>query len=198
MKIASALGLTAVLSAFAVVGHRVASAATSAVVPDDASILDLLRPVYDALTGKQYALTTVLALIAAFALIKRFANVAWLHTDVGGSTSVGVLATLTALAAGLVAPGTHVTSDSLLTAFKVGLTAAGGYAFVKNILVAYIIPKLPTWAQTLLNPILFAFNGAAKPADVKLAEAIAAGTAAVVAAPAQGVSTIVGDATEVK
>ncbi len=192
MKSLHWVALAAVLATFASLGYHVASAATSVVVAPDASIMDWVAPAFQALTSGQFAYGTALALIVGIALIKRYSGWSWLHTDLGGSVFAAAFTVATATAAGLAAPGTHITFSLLETAFKTGLFAAGGYVFLKNILMTLIVPHLPARLIQLLQPVLFIFNGSGKTAAVKVAEAIAAGTAAIELAPSKGVAGVVG------
>lgn len=197
MKTLHWLGIGSVLVFLALCGHRVAAAATSLAVPDDASVLDLLRPVYEALTGGQYAYGTLLLIVAAVALTKRFVPIDWLHTDAGGSVLVAIGTTAAALAASVATPGAHVTLAGLSSAFKAGLLAAGGYVFIKSVIITPLMPRLPSWLQKVLTPILWVFDGTMKPAEVALKESIDAGNKAIVIKPPQGVVSIVGEAKDV-
>lgn len=197
MKIIHWLGLGSALALLAVCGHAAAAAATSLAVSDEASILDLLRPVYEALTGGQYAYGTLLAIVAAVALTKRFVPIAWLHTDTGGSVLVAIGTTAAALAASVATPGAHVTLSGLSAAFKAGLLAAGGYVFIKNVVITPLMPRLPVWLQKILTPILWVFDGTMKPSAVALKESIDAGNNAIILKPVQGVVSIVGEAKDV-
>lgn len=200
------LGLSVVLVAIALLSYKVGHAATAELTlaaglpTDDASLLDLLRPVYEALTAGQYALTTALALIALTALAKRYLGGAlpWLHTDAGGSLLVLVGAGATAAAAGLLAPGTHVTLGLLKNALFAGVTAAGGYAMIKNLIITPVLPLLPSWLRTVLTPLLWIFDGSMKPQEVAIAASVAAGVVAVETKPAQGVQGIVSNVREIK
>lgn len=197
MKITHLIGIATALGTVFLLAHTVAASATAlslhaAGVADDASLLDLLKPVYDALTGGRYAYGTVLGLIALTAVIKRYASIDWLHTDTGGSALVATGALLAALATGLASPGAVITVSLMAGAFKAGLIAAGGYAFVKNVLITPLLPHLPDWLQKVLSPILWVFDNSGKPAAVVIAESVEAGAAAVEATPATGVIGIVG------
>lgn len=206
MKILRWLGVFTALSAVGFVSYGISHAATAQLVAaagvtsDDTSMLDLLRPVYEALTSGQYALTTALGLIAAVALAKRYlgTTVPWLHSDAGGSLLVLVGSGAAAAATGLVAPGTHVTLALIKNALMAGVLAAGGYAMIKNLIVLPLLPYLPAWLRTALTPLLWVFDGSSKPAQVVLAQSITAGVEAVAAKPAQGVIGIVSDVREIK
>lgn len=180
--------------------HAHAIATVGEVAGADASVLELLRPVYDAFAGHQPALGAALGLIALTALTKRyFGNrVPWLHTDAGGSLLALSLAASTAAATGLAVPGATVTFALIKSALLVGVGAAGGYTMIKHLIIEPLLPRLPAWLRTLLTPLLWIFDGSGKPAEVKIAEAIAAGNAAVVASPAQGLVSVVGTPTEIK
>lgn len=197
MKIVNWIGVGVSLACLAVCGHQVAAAATSLAVPDEASVLDLLRPVYDALTGGQYTYGTLLLIVAAVALTKRFVPLPWLHTDTGGSVLVAIGTTAAALAVSAAIPGTQLSIGAVSAAFKAGIMAAGGYVFIKNVIITPLLPRLPAWLQKILTPILWVFDGSMKPGEVALKEAVAEGNKAILIKPSQGVVSIVGDAKDV-
>lgn len=182
--------------------YTTASAAT-AVSGDDASIVDLTRPVYDAFENHQYGLMVCLLVILLVAFVKRYLGdkVPFLHTDTGGSLLVLVGAMATAAGAGLATPGAHVTLTLLKTALMVGVTAAGGFAMLKNLLVDPILKplaaKAPAWMQPLFSVLFFAFDHGTS-SEATIAKAVVVGEKAVVASPGAGASAIVGLPTDVK
>lgn len=184
------------LAAFSATSH-----AAVAVTGEDVSILDLARPIYDALASHQYSLTAMLVIVLLVALTKRYLGdkVPWLHSDAGGSALVLVGTMASAMAAGLLAPGATITWMLLKTAALTGVSAAGGYAMIKNLLITpFLKPlaaKAPAWLQPIFN-LVFAFFD--HPPLAPVAIAIKAGDAAVAAAPATGADGIVGTSTEVK
>lgn len=179
-----------------------ATAATSAT--DSESLLDLLKPVYDAFAGGHYAYAAALGVIAGVALVKRYAGSgkfgAFVHGDKGGSLMALLVATSAAMATGLAAPGAHVTFALLKSAMLVGAGAAGGYSLLKNLLVDPILKPLskraPAWMQPLFA-LVFALFDHGDSGAAALAKAKAAGDAAVAAKPGEGIAAVTGEPTEV-
>ena len=129
------VGLSLVaLVAFAGTGY----AADAATPSDSQSLLDLLRPVFEAFAGGHYAYAAALGTIVLVALVKRYVGsnnpTSWVHSDAGGSALALVAASATALSSGL-ATGAAITVDMLESAGAIGVAAAGGFATVKNLLV---------------------------------------------------------------
>jgi hypothetical protein len=199
------------LAAFAgthLAAHHLAGDVAGATSSDSSSFLDLLKPVYDAVTGGRYALAGALGIIALVALGKRYlgdswknsAGVGFLHTDLGGTLSALVAAVGTALAAALGAPGAHISFGMVESALLVGVGAAGGFAVLKNLLFEPLIAPLEKWATAkwawtapIFRVITWIFD---KPDPVAQAET--AGNAAVAANPAPGVGASAGAVTELK
>lgn len=200
MKYVSKLPLAVALALIGIAGFGVvAYAADTATPADSQSILDLLKPVYDAFAGGHYAFAAALLTIALVALAKRYLGdkLPWLHSDAGGTCTALLMAGAGALATGLAAPGATVTLALMKSAFLVGIGAAGGYAALKNLLVDPILKplaaKAPAWAQPLFAVLFFFFD---KPDAA--AAATKAGDAAVAAKPAAGVVGVTGAPTDVK
>jgi hypothetical protein len=184
-----AIGLSAItLVTFAATAH-----AQTAATPDSGSVLDLLKPVYNAFAGGQYAYMGTLLVILLVALTKRYLGdkLPWLHSDVGGTSTALLAAAATAAAAGLATPGSHLTFALLKTSLMVGVGAAGGFAVLKALIIEpLLIPleaKAPAWMKPLFALVLWIFD---KPDAIKQAEA--AGTAAVAAKPATGLDGAAG------
>lgn len=181
----------------ALFGFAFTAHAATVVVADDASILDWARPVYEAFAAHQWSLTGALLVVFLAAVVKRYLGdkIAFLHTNAGGSLLALVMATATAVSAGLVTPGASITLGLLKTALLVGVTAAGGYAVLKNLLVDPVlkplVAKLPMWAQTLANLVLFAFDHGTSGTPPAVATAEKAGEAAVEKAPSTGVGGVI-------
>ncbi len=178
----------AAIISFGAVAHAADQVTTS-----DSSLIDLAKPVFEAFSGGHYAYAAALLVILLLALIKRYAwggFETWIHTDLGGTIMALVTSAAAAVSAGLAAPGAHVTLSLLKSALLVGVGAAGGFAVLKNLvfepllkpLEAKLEAKYPKLAP-LLSIITWIFD---KPDPV--AQATAAGSAAVAANPAQGVA----------
>lgn len=181
-------------------GATAFAADTATSSTDSSSLLELLKPVYDAVTAKNYALAGALGLVALVALIKRYlgGRIPWLHSDAGGATTTLLMAFGTAMATSL-APGAHLSFDMAKGALLVAFAAAGGYAMLKKLLAPLLeslSAKAPPWAQVILRLVLWVFD---KPAarDQVLADASKAGDTAVAANPAGGITAVTGASTDV-
>ncbi len=184
------------LVALTLVSFTAAAFAAGAVVPEDGSLLDLAKPVYEAVMHGQWWLGASLALVLCVGLFKRYAPAKaqeWAHSDVGGSILVLAGSFGGALATGLVAAGTNALTPGLAwMALKVALAAAGGYSLIKKLL-GPLVAKAPAWMQPILGMLMWVFDS--KPAITKAEEA---GKEAVEAKPAAGIEGVVGSSTEVK
>ena len=178
--------------------------AADQVASSSSSILDLAKPVYEAFSGGHYAYAGALLVVLIVALTKRYLGdrVKWLHSDAGGSAMALVAAMATAFAAGLAAPGAHLTWGLTKTALLVGIGAAGGFAVLKNLVVEPLLQPLQKkfpWMQPVLSLVLWIFDHGPMAAQVQAeTKAVAAGAAAVAAKPAQGVAGVVGTPVELK
>lgn len=166
-------------------GTGVAFAAT-----EDGGLLDLARPVFDAVMGGNYAYAAALALVFAVALARRYGSKRWpwLGGDVGGSLLV-LLGSFGGAVATAVAGGAGLSLTVVWMACKVAAGASGGYTLIKRLavpLLRSIIQKLPKLAQKPFGLILWMFEGSA------VAKAEKAGDAAVAANPASGVTGLTG------
>jgi hypothetical protein len=198
------LGLVGVVS-FAATAH---AAATVASATDSQSLLDLLRPVFDAFLGKHYAFGASLLVVAAVALLKRASAsvlgdklVAFLHGDAGGALLALLASGAGSLAVTLATPTATLSLTMLKTALVVGFGAAGGYAMIKALIVEPLLKplaaKAPSWLQLPLNLLLWFFDKGDAGAAA-LANAKAAGDAAVAAKPGAGLDAVTGTPTDVK
>jgi hypothetical protein len=161
------------------------------------SLLELAKPVLDALRAGQYPLGAVLALVFAVALARKYGHKLpyvggkvgpFLKTDHGGAllTLLGSFggAFATALAAGA-APSLALA----WTALGVAVAAAGGYSLIKK-LGGPLVNKAPEWMRPLLRLVLFFFD---HKSDQALAEAKQAGADAVKAKPSTGTAGVIGE-----
>lgn len=195
--VALLVGLTG-FAAAAFASTSVLTAAAPATTPDP-GLLDLARPVYEAVMSGQWYLAAALALVLAVALVRRYAGpkVPFLHSDAGGALLALVGSYGGAVATALAAGGAVMSPHLAWVALTVAIAAAGGYSLIKKLLVApFLVPwaaKAPAWLKPLLAVVLWIFD---RPDPA--AQATAAGNAAVAAHPSAGVGGIVGKATEVK
>lgn len=191
-KITTAL-LFAVVAYFSFIGVALAA---GAVVPQDGSILDLAKPVYEAILGGQWWLGAMLGIVLLTTAAKRYLPGklgTWVNGDYGQPLTVLLLSFGGAGAAALLAagPGAVVTGTLLWAALKVAVGAAGGYSLLKQLLAPVIqkfAAKAPAWMQPLFSVVLWVFS---KPSAVAVAEK--AGDDAVAAKPAEGAGAILGE-----
>ncbi len=177
----------------------VAMAASTAMSPDNGALLDMAKPVFDAVMHGQWWLGASLALVFLVAAFKKYAPGkagVWARGDVGGSLLVLLGAYGGALATAILAAGTGGVTPALAwVALKVAIGAAGGYTMLKK-LVMPLIRKLadvvPAWMKPILTMVLWAFDRAT---PVEAAEK--AGADAVAAKPATGAEGVVGNGTDI-
>lgn len=191
--------ITAALAILAFLSFTTAVFAGGAVTPEDSSLLDLAKPVYDAVMGGQYWLAASFALVLVVAAFKRYAPGRageWARTDLGGSLLVLLASFGGALATGLLAVGTNAMTLALaFTALKVAFGAAGGYALIKKILVPIlrrVAEKVPAWMKPIFTVALWAFES-----HTPVAVAEKAGDEAVKNNPAEGANGVVGEPTDI-
>lgn len=166
---------------------------------EDGSVTDMAKVLYEAIKGGQYAYAACMALIVGVALVKRYGakRYPWLNGDVGGSLLVLVGSFAGALGTAL-AGGGAVTWGLMWAAGGVAVSAAGGYALIKKLFVEPVlrplVDKAPAWLKPILMMVMWVFDKAPDP----VGDAVAAGDAAVKAAPGEGIRVVTGDAKEVK
>jgi hypothetical protein len=191
-KITTFLLFTA-LAYFSFIGVALAS---DAVVPTDGSLLDLAKPVYEAILGGQWWLAAMLGLILLTTAVKKYAPGkigTWVNGEYGQELSVLLLAFGGAGATALLAagPGAVLTGALAWAALKVAVGAAGGYSLLKALVAPLLVKlqaKAPAWMQPVFGLLLWVFS---KPTATEAATA--AGDAAVVADPAKGADGTVGE-----
>lgn len=177
--------------------------AADAATPDDGTLLDLLRPVYDAFAQRNYLEAACLAVILVLALVKRWSGSSnkfgkFVHSDLGGTAMALMIGVAGAMATALATPGAHVTWPLLKTSLYVGVGAAGGFAVLKNLVIEPLQKYLPAWAQPVLSIVGWIFDHGPGAGQEAIAKADAAGEAAVKANPAQGAAEVLGQPAEIK
>ncbi len=207
MNIKRTLHLTAHTTLALVVVFGATAFAAGAVAPDDGSLLDLGKPVYDAIMSHNYWLAASLALVFAATAFKQYAPGRagkWANTDAGGSLLVLLIGFGGALGTGLMAQGTAAMSTALLvSAAKVALCAAGGYSMIKKLVVDplensdWYKAHAPPWLKYALDLALWAFNRKSD-GDKVIADAEKAGADAVADKPGPGADAAVGKPEELK
>lgn len=166
------------------------AAAASAVAPEDGSVLDLARPVFDAIMNGHYWMAAALAVVFLTAATRRYLPDGYggrfVRSDVGGMLTAFLMAFGGAVANGLAAIGTDAMTAALaLTGLKVGLGAIGGFIALHKLATAltgtkWWNAKAPAWLKAGVGFLLMLIGSSA----AKKAEA--AGDAAVKANPPAG------------
>lgn len=198
--------LALVLAAVSLLGFSTTALAAQAATGEEASLLELARPVYEAFAAGQIDLGLMLAVVLVTALLTRYAPWDWIRGDAGGAALVLVGSSATAIAAGLATPEASITASLVWSGLKFGVVAAGGYAVIKKLVIEPILrplaAKAPAWLQPVFALVFWIFDRA-KPGDAAVAakaraDADAAGKAAVEATPPSGASGITGAPTEIR
>lgn len=184
----------AALVAVALVFFTATAAAAGAAAPNDASWLELARPVVDAIMSGNYLAASALALVLVVAVARKYGAARWafLGSDAGGSLLV-LLGAFGGAVASAALGGATWSLDLLWTAAKVAAGAAGGYSLIKRLLMP-LVDKLPPWLSWIGYPlqlVTWVF-------EARGAKATAAGAAAVKARPGAGVKQVTGDPRNVK
>lgn len=171
--------------------------AAGAAEPPDGTLVDLARPIVDYVLSGHYLAASAAALVVLVAGLRRYGakRLPFLGSAIGGAvlTLFGAFGATVAVAA---AGSTWITMGQAWLALKIALTAAGGYSLLK-VLIEPLVAKAPAWAQPILRLVTWIFDDHAAAAAV-VADAEAAGAAAVVAKPAPGIKSSIGEATELK
>lgn len=179
-------GFFAIIAYFSFAGVAFAS---GAVVPEDGSLLDLAKPVYEAIMGGQFWLAAMFGLVFAVTAAKRYLPGKageFVNGDVGQPLTVLLLSFGGAGATALLAagPGAVLTGALAWAALKIAFAAAGGYTMLKALLAPLLqkwAEKAPAWLKPVFSLLLWVFS---KPTAVQKAEK--AGDDAVAANPPTG------------
>lgn len=177
-----------IIAYFSFVGVALAGNA----VPEDGSLLDLAKPVYEAIMGGQFWLAAMFGLIFLTTAAKRYLPGkagAFVNGEYGQPITVLLLSFGGAGATALLAagPGAVLTGALAWAALKVAVAATGGYQLLKQLLAPLIkklADKAPAWMQPLFSVLLWVFS---KPTAIEKAEK--AGDDAVAANPPTGTPT---------
>lgn len=182
------------LAVLALVSFTATAFAAGAASPEDGSLLELAKPVYEAVMGHQWWLAASLALVFLCAAAKKYAPGKlgdFLRTDHGGALLVLLMSFGGAVSTGLLAAGTGAMTLALAwAALKIALGAAGGYSLIRKLIVNPLLAstwyqeKAPAWFKSIMGLALWAFD---KPTPIEKAEK--AGSDAVAANPSTGAGT---------
>lgn len=173
--------------------------AQSQAMDDQQSLLDMARPIFDAIMSGSYLAAAAFALLASVAAFKRYAPGragAFARSDVGGVATTFLMSFFGAAATSLLAfKGWAGMSLAMLKmSAGVAFLAIGGYVGIKKFLLPLLAPylaKLPAWAQPGVKLLLWFFDRH-DPAERELAKAKAAGETAVAESPPQGAESVTG------
>lgn len=190
----------AALAAIMLVSFTATAFAAGAAAGPEESLLELLRPVYEAFASGHYVAAGALAVVLAVAALKRYAPGragAFLHSDVGGVTATLVVSFAGAIAAAT-GGGQAWTWSIAWNAGGIAFAAAGGYAMIKKLIVEPLLAsswyqtRAPAWVKAIAKAVLWIFDKPAAGAEV-IREAEAAGADAVKANPSGGANAIAGE-----
>ncbi len=193
--------LAATTAGLAFVGTATAA---NEIAPPDGSLLDLAKPVFDAVMSGQWALGAALALVMLVALARKYLAPKWafLGTELGVALMVLVGSFGGALAMALMA-GASVSGAVLWAAVGIAVSAAGGWKLAKIALnqfepwVLRQIDRLPSAGQTIARAIWSMLTWwLHKPGDAEIAKAEAAGKIAVEESPSAGIAGVLGEPKE--
>jgi hypothetical protein len=171
------------------------ASAAGAAAPEDGNILDLAKPVFDAVMAGNYWLGAAAALVLLVAATRRYGAkwfpraLGWVNSSWGTPVAV-LLASFGGAMATALAAGSGPSLAMVKVAFGIAITAAGGYKLVKELAVPLLTKlrdKLPAWARPLVDVLLWAFQ------RDPVAKAEAAGDAAVADKPSTGIAGVVGE-----
>lgn len=173
--------------------------AAGAATPDDGSLLDLARPVFDEIMKGHYIAAAAFSLVLAVALFKRYAPGklgAFAHSDAGGALTTLLMSFGGAVATATMGGATWHWSMLWMSA-TVAFAAAGGYTMLKILIVeplrasAWYKNKAPAWFKAALQVVFWVFDKREPAADAA-ADATKAGDDAVAANPPGGAESVVG------
>ncbi len=172
--------------------------ASGATTTDEGSLLDMARPIFDAVMHGQWWLGASLALVFACAATRKYLPDSWggkfVRGDLGGMLTAFAMSFGGAAATALAA-GASMSGALAFMAVKVALAAVGGYKALHEIgkwfaATAWFQTKAPNWLKMIVTFVLSMIGSSA------IAKAEAAGKAAVEAKPAPGAAVVVGEGTD--
>ncbi len=170
------------------VGFTATAFAAGTASPDDGSLLDLARPVFDAVMHGQWWLGASLAVVLLCAAARKYLpdnyGGKFIRGDVGGVLLAFMMSFGGAVATALTA-GAAMSGLVALTALKIALAAAGGYTVIHKLASAFVASvwfqsHAPGWLKLGLGYLLALVGSNA------IEKAEAAGKQAVETNPAKG------------
>lgn len=186
--------------ALAFLSFGATAAAQSAVTPDDGSLLDLARPVFDAVVHGNWWLAAALGVVFLTAAAKKYLPDAYggrlVRSELGAMATAFVLAFGGALATTFAAPGAAMTMAVLTAALKVGFFGVGGWMILHRIAQALVKTKF--WNERMPAPVKAAVAFVLRLiGSSAISKAEAAGQKAVEANPPTGAANPAGEPTKI-
>lgn len=178
----------------------VPTAFAAGAITDDGSLLDLAKPILDAVLNGHGWIAAAAALVFAATMARRYLAPQWPFLNGGFGAALIVLAGSFggAVLVGLAAAGTSTLTFALAAAaLKVAFVAAGGYSILKPLIVGLVEPWLIA-RFPFLKGVLDLITWALFDKPDATAIAVAKGIDATVAHPATGVAGITGNPTEIE
>lgn len=198
MKIFDKIHVSVTAAFLFLVGFMASSSASAYTpLPEDAPILEFLKPVLEAVRQGHGWIAFLAGLIALSTIARRYLapRVAFFRTPIGAYTIVFGNAFGVAALAALGAAGTHALTLSLAwSVFLSVAIATSAYDLIRPILLKLAERDLGVFSY-VVQALLYFFDS--KPAEA-IKEAEAAGDEAVKASPGQGVDGVVGKPTEIE
>lgn len=166
-----------------------------------ASLVDLAKPVLDAVMSGQGFYAAALTLVLAVALMRRYAPkwapklFGWVASDAGGVLTSFLMSFAGAMATTL-AGGDAPSFGMAKSAVGVALAASGGYVALKKLIapaLRVLQVKAPAWAKPIIGFLIWV---AERPDAIS--KSVKAGDAAVAAKPSTGAAGVTGAPREIK
>jgi hypothetical protein len=177
------------------------AAAATAVTSDDASLLELAKPVMDAVMKGNWWLAAALSVILLTSATRKYLPDSWggkyVRSDVGGMLTEFMLSFAGAIATAAAAAGTLFVMEGALalTALKIGFAAVGGFVAIHKlatwmISTSFWNEKMPASVKMAVSFLLGVIGSSA------IARAAKAGEAALEAKPSTGANELAGEPTK--
>lgn len=170
----------------------IASAATGVATGDtEPGLYELAKPVVEAIFNSDPGLAAALALVLVAGATNRYAGKRWPIFNTGAARALTVLVgSFGGAAAAAITGGASWSLTLAWNSLKIAAGAAGVYSLLKSLLLPVVKSlrgKLPSWLRPVFDFVIAVFE---KPNPI--AEAQAAGDAAVAASPSAGIAGVVG------
>lgn len=184
------------VAALAFLSFGATAIAAGEVTPDDGSLLDLARPVFDAVMHGQWWLGAALAVVLLTAAAKKYLPDAYggkyVRSELGAMATAFLLSFGGAIATTMAAPGAAMTMAVAMAALKIGAAAVGGWMILHKVMQVVVATKfwndrVPAPVKALVSFVLGLVGSSA------ISKAEKAGQEAVDASPPQGPAQVNGE-----